>query len=75
MGKLIETSSTGMAQRPVHPGSRRHDLKAIVAYGSYKKSPQTGPQPASEAHPKGAGVAATETPSLDEWEDGGGTSR
>jgi hypothetical protein len=56
-----------------YPDSRRHDLKAIVAYGSYKKSPRVGPQPASEVHPQGAAIA-TEAPSLDEWEDEGGAS-
>jgi hypothetical protein len=56
-----------------YPDSRRHDLKAIVAYGSYKKSPPAGPQPASEAHPKDAAVA-TEAVTLGEWEDEGGAS-
>jgi hypothetical protein len=56
-----------------YPDSRRHDLKAIVAYGSYKKSPPAGQQQASEAHPKGVAIA-TEALSLDEWEDEGGAS-
>jgi hypothetical protein len=32
-----------------YPDSRRHDLKAIVAYGADKRSPPAGQQPASEA--------------------------
>jgi hypothetical protein len=55
-----------------YPDSRRHDLKAIVAYGSYKKSPPAG-QPASEAHLKDAAMA-TEAVTLGEWEDEGGAS-
>lgn len=36
--------------RDLHfPGSRRHNLKAIVAYGAYKRSPLAGRQPAGEA--------------------------
>jgi hypothetical protein len=51
-----------------YPDTRRHDLKAIVAYGAYKTLPRAGPQPAS--HP-----ISTEALSLDEWEDEGGTAR
>jgi hypothetical protein len=47
-----------------YPDSRRHDLPAIVAYGSYKTSPHAAPRPAREA----------EEPSLDGWEDEGGAS-
>jgi hypothetical protein len=47
-----------------YPDSRRHDLRALVAYGSYKRSPHAAPPPAREA----------EEPSLDEWEDEGGAS-
>jgi hypothetical protein len=48
-----------------YPDSRRHDLTAIVAYGSYKRSTHAAPQPAREAK-------AAEEPPLDEWEDEGG---
>jgi hypothetical protein len=48
-----------------YPDSRRHDLTAIVAYGSYRRSSHAAPQPAREAK-------AAEEPSLDEWEDEGG---
>jgi hypothetical protein len=48
-----------------YPDSWRHDLTAIVAYGSYKRSSHAARQPAREA-------MAAEEPSLDEWEDEGG---
>lgn len=31
------------------PGSRRHNLKAIVAYGAYRRSSAAGQRPASDA--------------------------
>ncbi len=56
-----------------YPDSRRHNLEAIVAYGSYKGSPHAG-SPANEAtHIKGD-ASSTEAPSLDEWEDEGGAT-
>ena len=56
-----------------YPDSRRHDLTAIVAYSSYKRSSHAAQQPAREAHREGA-ATATEAPSLDGWEDEGGAS-
>ena len=50
-----------------YPDSRRHDFKAIVAYGAYKRSTLAGPQPASD--PISAGAL-----SLEEWEGEGGTA-
>ena len=50
-----------------YPDSRRHDMTAIVAYGSYKRSAHAAPRPARDT------VAAEET-SLDEWEDEGGAA-
>jgi hypothetical protein len=46
------------------PGSRRHDLHAIVAYGAYRRSLVTGKQ-------QGRQTAAV---SVEEWEDEGGAS-
>jgi hypothetical protein len=55
------------------PGSGRHDLKAIVAYGAYRRSLAAGDQPASEAaHVREADAVSAEATSLDEWEDEGG---
>jgi hypothetical protein len=51
-----------------YPDSRRHDLAAIVAYGSYKRSSYAAPLPVPAA-------MAAEVPPLDEWEDEGGASR
>ena len=57
-----------------YPDSRRHNLKAIVAYGAYKSSLLAGRQPASgAARPKGD-VISTDALSLDEWEGEGGAS-
>ena len=42
------------------PGRRRHDLKALVAYGAYKRS-QVADEPGPEA-----------APALAAWEDEGG---
>ena len=47
-----------------HPSTRRHDLKAIVAYGNYKRSPQADLP----------GADPTNAPSLAEWEAEGGTT-
>ncbi len=57
-----------------YPDSRRHNLKAIVAYGAYKRSPLAGPQPASEAARPSGNAISTEAPYLDEWEDEGGAT-
>jgi hypothetical protein len=57
-----------------YPNSRRHNLKAIVAYGAYKRSPDPGLQPASEAAYLNGDPITTEAVSLDEWEDEGGAS-
>ena len=57
-----------------YPDSRRHNLTAIVAYADYKRPPLAGRQPAGEAaHAKGDSIS-TESVSLEEWEDEGGTS-
>ena len=56
------------------PNSRRHTFEAIVAYGAYKRSPDAGAQPTSEAaHLKG-GPISTEGASLGAWRDKGGAS-
>ena len=57
-----------------YPGSRRHNLKAIVAYGAYKGSSPGGQQPAGEAAQLKGDATSTEAVSLDGWEDEGGTS-
>ncbi len=57
------------------PGSRRHNLKAIVAYGAYKRSRGAGEQRPSEADRSKADAIAIEAQAVDEWEDEGGASR
>jgi hypothetical protein len=57
------------------PGSRRHNLKAIVAYGAYKRSRGAGEQQPSEAARLKADAFSTEAQAVDEWEDEGGASR
>jgi hypothetical protein len=44
-----------------YPDSRRHNLKAIAAYGVYKRPPRV------------EGDATAERAPLEEWEDEGGT--
>ena len=44
------------------PGSRRHDLKAIVAYGAYRSS-----QPANDAARLTGYATSTEAAALDDW--------
>ena len=57
-----------------YPDSRRHNLKAIVAYGACRSPLLAGRQPASgAAHLKGD-VISTDALSLDEWEGEGGAS-
>ena len=56
-----------------YPDSRRHNLEAIVAYGSYKRSPHAG-SPANEATSIKGDASSTEAPPLDEWEDEGGAT-
>lgn len=46
------------------PGSRRHDLHAIVAYGAYRRSLVTGERQARQ----------TDAKPVEEWEDEGGAS-
>jgi hypothetical protein len=57
------------------PGSRRHNLEAIVAYGAYKRSFGAGEQQPSEAARLKADAISTEAQAVDEWEDEGGASR
>ena len=57
------------------PGSRRHNLKAIVEYGAYKRSLGAGEQRPSEAARSKADAISTEAQAVDEWEDEGGASR
>jgi hypothetical protein len=57
------------------PGSRRHNLKAIVAYGAYRRSLGAGEQEASEAARLKADAISTEAQEVEEWEDEGGASR
>lgn len=56
------------------PGSRRHKLKAIVAYGVYKSSLGASEQQPSEAACKKVDPISTEARAFDEWEDEGGAS-
>lgn len=58
------------------PGSGRHDLEAIVAYGAYKRSLAARDQPAGEAaRARDADAVSSEAASLEEWEDEGGAAR
>jgi len=52
-----------------YPGSRRHNLEAILAYGDYRRTPR--PQAGSDAAPLKDAISA-EADSLGEWEDEGG---
>jgi hypothetical protein len=54
------------------PGSGRHDLKAIVAYGAYRSSVVARDPPASEAARLKADAITTQARSVEEWEDEGG---
>ena len=56
-----------------YPDSRRHDFKAIVAYGAYKTSTHVGSTANEAAHFDGK-ASSTEALSLDEWEGEGGTA-
>jgi hypothetical protein len=56
-----------------YPDSRRHNLEAIVAYGSYTRSPHAG-SPANEATDVKGDTSSTEATSLEEWEDEGGAT-
>jgi hypothetical protein len=58
------------------PGSGRHDLKAMVAYGAYRRSLAAGDQPVGEAaRLREADAVSSEATSLEEWEGEGGTSQ
>jgi hypothetical protein len=61
--------------RRVLPGSRRHNLKAIGAYGAYKRSLGAGEQHPSEAARLKADAISTQAQAVDEWGDEGGASR
>ena len=58
------------------PASGRHDLKAIVAYGEYKKSGTVDGRPAGRgARLEQADPLSTPTKPVDTWEDEGGASQ
>ena len=52
------------------PGSRRHDLKAIVAYGAYKRLRAVEPSPEDVEATNGL----TGSTALQGWEDEGGAT-
>jgi hypothetical protein len=56
-----------------YPDSRRHNLKAIVAYGAYTRSPHGGSS-AKGATDLNGDASSTEALPLDEWEGEGGAS-
>jgi len=56
------------------PGSRRHDLKAIVAYGAYRRSPPADAQQASGTVRLEPVAISSEAVSVEAWEDEGGSS-
>ena len=53
------------------PGSRRHNLKAVVAYGAYRRSPAAGQPHTGEAARFEPDVISSEA---EKWEDEGGAS-
>ena len=58
------------------PGSRRHNLKAIAAYGAYRRSRIVDEQSATEAaRLKEAERMSPGGSSVDAWEDEGGAAR
>ena len=58
------------------PGSRRHNLKAIAAYGAYRRSRIVDEQSATEAaHLKEAERMSPGANSVDTSEDEGGAAR
>ena len=57
-----------------YPGSRRHDLTAIVAYDNYKRSPLAGRLPPSKPADTKGDATSDDALSLHDWEDEGGTS-
>jgi hypothetical protein len=57
-----------------YPESRRHNFAAIVAYGDYKSTSISGPQPAGEAAGTKGDATSAESLSLQDWEDEGGMS-
>ena len=57
------------------PGSRRHDLRAITAYGAYKRVRVADGQSVTEtSHLKVAERISTRVRAVDAWEDEGGRS-
>jgi hypothetical protein len=57
------------------PGSLRHNLKALAAYGAYKRSRLVDRQSTTEAvHLKEGAIAETAT-SVEAWENEGGSSQ
>ena len=56
-----------------YPDSRRHDFKAIVAYGAYKSS-HAAPQPVSEGVVRTGAASAIEAQSVGESEGERGAS-
>jgi hypothetical protein len=56
------------------PGSRRHNLKAIVAYGAYRRSHSVAQRRASEGARFKPDAISSEAVSVETWEDEGGAS-
>jgi hypothetical protein len=57
------------------PGRRRHDLKALAAYGAYKRSQVLDERSAQEAaRREEAERTSAGTTALDAWEDEGGSA-
>lgn len=56
------------------PRSRRHDLKAIVAYGEYRRTRAARQQQASAAARFEPDAISSEAASVGTWEDEGGAS-
>jgi hypothetical protein len=56
------------------PESRRHNLRAIVAYGAYRRSSPAGHEQASGAARHGQDAIRSEAVSVETWEDEGGAS-
>ena len=68
-------TSTGRRFPPRTFRAVADNLKAIVAYGAYKRSLGVGEQQLSEAARLTAHAISTEAQAVDDWEDEGGASQ
>lgn len=75
-GTTVENLDWQQFRAAYFPGCGRHDLKAIVAYGAYRRSLAAGDRRArAVARLQEGDAVSPEALSLEAWEDEGGTSR